>query len=172
LRNWLTFWMAWDMPNGVARLVLLPKSSDLSLFKKWRGLCLLDIAPKIFPSMCVKVAKIDARRRNGWQSGFRANRGTITLSYRPTQIQRTQIETDGSFCWPRESLCYCALRGAICSATALRILLPNHFVNIIIRLHKNAKIKVNTGLVDSELESSIGMQHGSCEDPVLHLFMI
>ena len=34
----------WD----VARLVLLPKKGDLSFCKNWRGICLLDVASKIF----------------------------------------------------------------------------------------------------------------------------
>ena len=38
----------------VARLILLPKKGDLSLSKKWRGICLLDIASKIVS--CVLVA--------------------------------------------------------------------------------------------------------------------
>jgi hypothetical protein len=50
--------------------------------------------------------------------------------------------------------------------------LPNNFVNIIIRLHKNAKIKVKIGSVDSEIESSIGVRQGSCEGPVLFLFIM
>jgi hypothetical protein len=48
--------------------------------------------------------------------------------------------------------------------------LPNHFVNIIIRLHKNAKIKVKIGSVDFEIESFIGVRQGSYEGPVLFLF--
>jgi hypothetical protein len=50
--------------------------------------------------------------------------------------------------------------------------LPNNLVNIIIRLHKNSRIKVKTGSVDSELESSIRVRQASCEGPVLFLFMI
>jgi|AntAceMinimDraft_5_1070358.scaffolds.fasta_scaffold148494_1 hypothetical protein len=37
----------------VARLVLLPKKGDLSLCKKWRGICLLYAASKIFSSVLV-----------------------------------------------------------------------------------------------------------------------
>jgi hypothetical protein len=48
--------------------------------------------------------------------------------------------------------------------------LPNHFVNIIIRLHKNAKIKVKIGSVDSEIESSIGLHQDSREGPAVFLF--
>ncbi len=51
--------------------------------------------------------------------------------------------------------------------------LPDHFVNVVIRLlHKNAKIKVKVGEVGSELESSIGVRLGSCEGPKLFLFIM
>jgi hypothetical protein len=50
--------------------------------------------------------------------------------------------------------------------------LPNHFLNIIIRLQKNAKIKVKIGSVDSEIESSIWVRPGSCEGPVVFLFIM
>ena len=50
--------------------------------------------------------------------------------------------------------------------------LPDHFVNIAIQLHENAKIKVKVGSVDSDLESSIGVRQGSCEGPVLFLFIM
>ena len=64
----------WD----VARLVLLPKKGDLSLRKNWRGICLLDIASKIFSSMCVRRLQIVMEEEGmDEQSGFRAFRGTI-----------------------------------------------------------------------------------------------
>jgi hypothetical protein len=50
--------------------------------------------------------------------------------------------------------------------------LRSHFVNIIVRLHKNAKIKEKIGSVDSEIESSIGVRQGSCEGPILFLFIM
>jgi hypothetical protein len=40
----------WD----IARLVLLPKSINLFTCKKWRGVCLRDIASNAFSSMCVR----------------------------------------------------------------------------------------------------------------------
>ncbi len=50
--------------------------------------------------------------------------------------------------------------------------LPDHFVNIVIRLHEHARIKVTVGNVESELDSSIGVRQGSCEGPVLFLFIM
>jgi hypothetical protein len=46
------------------------------------------------------------------------------------------------------------------------------YLNIIIRLHKNTKIKVKIGSVDSKIESSIWVRQGSCEGPVLFLFIM
>ena len=62
---------------------------------------------------------------------------------------------------PREAL-FAVLR---------RFGLPD-FVNIVIRLNENARIKVKVGDVESELESSIGVRQGSCEGPVLFLFIM
>jgi hypothetical protein len=57
-------------------------------------------------------------------------------------------------------------------AVLRRYKLPNLFFNIIIQLHKNAKIKVKIDSADSEIESSIGVRQGSCEGPVLFLFIM
>ena len=57
-------------------------------------------------------------------------------------------------------------------AVLRRFGLPDHFVNVVIRLHEKAKIKVKVGEVESELESSIGVRQGSCEGPVLFLFIM
>ncbi len=50
--------------------------------------------------------------------------------------------------------------------------LPDHFVHIVIRLHENALINVKIGEDDSEVESSIGVWQGSCEGPILVLFIM
>jgi hypothetical protein len=153
----------WD----IARLVFLPKN--------WRGICLLDIASKIFSSMCVRRLQIVMEEEGmDEQSGFRANRGTIDSLF-TTGIGLRNIKniiwTHG-FCFidlvkafntvPRDAL-FAVLR---------RYGLPNNFLNIIIRLHKNAKTKVKIGSVNSEIKSSIGVQQGSCEGPVLFLFIM
>jgi hypothetical protein len=62
---------------------------------------------------------------------------------------------------PRDAL-FAALR---------RYGLPTHLLNIIIRLHKNAKIEVKIGSVDSEIESSVVVRQGLCEGPVSFLFI-
>ena len=50
--------------------------------------------------------------------------------------------------------------------------MPDHFVNLVIRLHTNCKIKFKVGHVNSEVDSDIGVRQGSCEGPVLFLFII
>ncbi len=50
--------------------------------------------------------------------------------------------------------------------------LPYHFVNIVIRLHENALINVKIGEDDSEVKCSIGVRQGSCEGPILFLFIM
>ncbi len=64
----------WD----VAKLVLLPKKGDMSLCKNWRGICLLDIASKIFSSLLVRRMQIMMEEEGmEEQAGFRQLRGTI-----------------------------------------------------------------------------------------------
>ena len=51
--------------------------------------------------------------------------------------------------------------------------MPDHFVKeVSIRLRYGAKIKVKFGEVDSEIDSTIGVRQGSCEGPVLFLFIM
>ena len=50
--------------------------------------------------------------------------------------------------------------------------MPDHFVKVLIRLHYGAQIKVKIGEVDSEIDSTIGVRQGSCEGPVLFLFIM
>ena len=62
----------------MARLVLLPKKGDLSLCKNCRGICLLDVASKIFSSVLVARMRV-VMEKFGFdaQVGFRWDRGTI-----------------------------------------------------------------------------------------------
>ena len=39
-------------------------------------------------------------------------------------------------------------------------------------IHYGAKVKVKIGEVDSEIDSTIGVRQGSCEGPVLFLFIM
>ena len=49
---------------------------------------------------------------------------------------------------------------------------PDHFIHVVIRLHKNASIKFKTGAMDASVPSSIGVRQGSVEGPSIFLFFM
>ena len=132
---------AWLM----ARLVLLPKKGDLSLCKNWRGICLLDVASKIFSSVLVaRMGVVMEKFGFDAQAGFRWDRGTIDGLF-TTFVGLSKRKEHGLETWalfidlvkafdtvPREAL-FAVLR---------RFGLPDHFVKVVMRLHFGAKVKV------------------------------
>ena len=108
------------------------------------------------------------------QAGFRPFRGCIYGQF-ATTIGLQKRKEHNLATWalfidlvkafdtvPREAL-FAVLR---------RYGLPDHFVNVVIRLHDKAKLKIKVGDVETLLESSIGVRQGSCEGPVLFLFIM
>jgi hypothetical protein len=147
----------------------------LSLCKNWRGICLLDVASKVFSSVLVARMQV-VMEKYGMdpQAGFRALRGTIDGLF-ATFVGLSKRKEHGLETWalfidlikafdtvPREAL-FAVLR---------RFGLPDHFVNVVIRLHTEARVMVKIGEEDSEVESTIGVRQGSCEGPVLFLFIM
>ena len=65
-----------------------------------------------------------------------------------------------------------ANREALLEVLLRRFGIPDHFVIIMVRLHENAMIKAQFGEEDTEVDSSIGVRQGSCEGPVLFLFIM
>jgi hypothetical protein len=161
-------WMA-------ARLKLLPKKGDLAQCKNWRGICLLDIASKIFSNILVaRLQKVQEHMGLEAQCGFRGFRGTIDgLFNASVSLQKRKehnLET-----WALYIDLVKAFDGV--SREALWIVmrkfgLPDHFINLVIRLHTGATIKLKIGDIDSDIPSTIGVRQGSCEGPALFLFMI
>jgi hypothetical protein len=49
---------------------------------------------------------------------------------------------------------------------------PDHFINILIRLHTGALMKFKVGETDTEVSSNIGVRQGACEGPSLFLFIM
>ena len=159
----------------VARLKLLPKKGDLSQCKNWRGICLLDVASKVMSSILVRRMQ-EVLKECGLeiQAGFTPDRGTTdSLFSLLLALQKRKEHNLDTFVLfidlvkafdsvPRDAL-FAVLR---------RFGLPDHFINLAIRLHKGAKIKVKIGDVDHEIDSSIGVRQGSCEGPVLFLFIM
>lgn len=159
----------------LASLKLLPKKGDLSLCKNWRGICLLDIASKVLSSVMVaRMQEVQKHEGLEAQAGFSKNRGTIDGLFN-TFIAMSKRKEHNLETWvlfidlvkafdtvPRELL-FQILR---------KFGLPDHFVNIVIRLHTNAKIKFEVGNIESEVGSNIGVRQGSNEGPVLFIFII
>ncbi len=50
--------------------------------------------------------------------------------------------------------------------------LPEHFINIVIRLHTGANMKFKVGKTDTNVPSNIGVRQGACEGPALFLFIM
>ena len=158
-----------------AQLKLLPKKGDLGLCKNWRGICLLEISSKIISSVLVERMKV-IQEKEGLeaQSGFRGQRGTIDglfsvvmgLSKRKEHGLESWalfIDLVKAFDTVNRDLCFKILR---------KYGFPNHFINIIIRLHQGASINSEFGDTKIQVPSTIGVRQGSCEGPSLFLFMI
>ena len=160
-----------------ARLKLLPKKGDLGLCKNWRGICLLDIASKILS--CVLVERMQSVMEECGmeaQTGFRFLRGTIDGAFNVLMALRKRQE-HGKETWA----CFIDLVKAFDSVprealfnVLLRFGLPKHFVNIVLRLHTDAvmKFKISDLADDADVDSMIGVRQGSCEGPVLFLFIM
>jgi len=158
-----------------ARLKILPKKGDLSLCKNWRAICLLDIASKVLS--CVLVSRMQmVMEAEGleMQFGFRQARGCADGSFTLMQALRKRHEHNLES-WG----CFIDLVKAfdtVSREALFRILqkfgLPDHFINIVIRLHKGAKINIDFGSKKCEIDSTIGVRQGACEGPILFLFIM
>ncbi len=121
------------------------KKGDLSICKKWRGICLLDVRSKLLSSILVRRLQIVMEEFDmDSQTGFRPDCSTIDGIF-TTFVGHHKRKEHGLETWalfielakafdtvPREAL-FAILR---------RFGLPDHFVNIVICLHENALINV------------------------------
>ena len=158
-----------------ARLKLLPKKGDLSQCKNWRGICLLDIASKIFSN--VLVARLqNAQEALGMeaQCGFRGERGTIdglwNIAVALAKRKEHNLETWALYIDLVKA--FDSVSREALFAVLRKFGLPDHFINLVARLHTGVKIKLKLGDDDVEISSTIGVRQGSCEGPVLFLFIM
>jgi hypothetical protein len=160
---------------STAKGVLIPKGGDASLCKNQRLICLLDVSSKVLSKIIVRrlqplLDKIGLEEQNG----FTRKRGTADGIF-STYMALLKRKEHGLSTYvlfldlvkafdtvPREAL-FMVLQ---------KFGLPGHFVNIIIRLHKDAKLNVKIGELEGNVNSRIGVRQGSCEGPVLFLFMM
>ena len=50
--------------------------------------------------------------------------------------------------------------------------LPDHFINLVTRLHADAVVNFKIGNEEVEVENKIGVRQGACEGPVLFIFIM
>jgi hypothetical protein len=159
----------------VARLKLLPKKGDLGQCKNWRGICLLDIASKILSSIAVaRMQQVFERIGMESQNGFTSKRGNrdghFSVSVALQKRKEHNLPTWALFIDLVKAF-DTVVRDAV-FAVMRKFGLPDHFINILIRLHEGATIKVKIGDIETEVKSTIGVRQGSCEGPSLFLFII
>jgi hypothetical protein len=111
------------------------------------------------------------------QCGFRPNRGTVDSLYSiqvTLQTRKTKGLESFALFIDLVKVCVDSISREALFAILRRYGLPDHFVNIIIRLHTNATIKFKTceSQPDIEVDSTIGVRQGSNEGPVLFLFFM
>jgi hypothetical protein len=158
-----------------ARLKLLPKKGDLTQCKNWRGICLLDVASKVLSSILVQRMQAVLKELGlEIQTGFTPDRGTIDGLFTVVMALAKRKEHNlDTFCLfiDLQKAFYSVPRAALFEVLR-RFGLPDHFVNIVIRLHEGAKIKLKIGETEKDIASTIGVRQGSCEGPVLFLFIM
>jgi hypothetical protein len=159
----------------VARMKLLPKKGDLAQCKNWRAICLLDIASKILS--CVLVARMNyVQEREGLeaQAGFRGKRGTIDGLFNAIialmKRKEHNLATWGLFIDLVKA--FDSVNRAALWLVLRKFGFPDHFINILIRLHTGALMKFKVGETDTEVSSNIGVRQGACEGPSLFLFIM
>ena len=158
-----------------ARIKLLPKKGDLSMCKNWRAICLLDVASKIFSRILVgRMQSVQEEHGLEEQSGFRGLRGTIDglFSVSVALQKRKEHNLDTWALFIDLVKAFDSVSREALFLILLRFGMPPHFVNLVARLHTGAVVKFTVGDVDKTVDSSIGVRQGSCEGPVLFLFII
>lgn len=159
----------------VARLKLLPKKGDLHLPSNWRGICLLDIASKVVSSVLVaRMSLIQHEEGLESQCGFTGQRGTTDGNFNTNiSLQKRKEHNLPTWCLFIDLV---KAFDTVSREALFQILakfgMPDHFINIVIRLHTDAVIRLKIGDEDVEVPSTIGVRQGSCEGPVLFLFIM
>jgi hypothetical protein len=159
----------------VSLMKLLPKKGNLAECKNWRGICLLDISSKIVSNIAnARMRKVFASEGMEAQSGFTSRRGNRDGHFNVSVALQKRKE-HGQETWALFIDLVKAFDTVVCEALFAimrKFGLPDHFINILIRLHVGATIKVKIGDIEIEVPSNIGVRQGSCEGPSLFLFVI
>ena len=108
------------------------------------------------------------------QCGFRPERGTIDGTFNLLMALRKRqehnLETYVSFVDLVKAF------DSVARAALFKVLrhygLPDHFINMVTRLHADAVVNFKLGNEEVEVENNIGVRQGACEGPVLFIFIM
>ena len=108
------------------------------------------------------------------QCGFHSQRGTIDGTFNLLMALRKRqehnLETYVSFVDLVKAF------DSVPRAAPFKVLrrygLPDHFINLLTRLHADAVVKFKLGNEEVEVENRIGVRQGACEGPVLFIFIM
>jgi len=159
-----------------SRLILLPKKGDLTDPKNWRPICLLDVASKILSSIMVtRMQVVYERIGRDEQCGFRPARGTIDAMFNVLMAlqKRKQFKLDTYVVFVDLVKAFDSISREALFEILRRYGIPDHFLSVLIRLHKGSKFVIDINGEDKlEVDSKIGVRQGSCEGPVLFSFFM
>jgi hypothetical protein len=154
---------------------LLPKGGDLSLCKNWRTICLLDVSSKILSALMTKRAQkvLDIHGLES-QSGFRPHRGTSDgiFSALLTLQKRKEHNCESWALFVDLVKAFDSVSREALFMILRRFGLPDHFVNILIRLHSGSVMKFKMGEIQRSIECNCGVRQGSVEGPILFSFVM
>ena len=108
------------------------------------------------------------------QCGFRPERGTIDGTFNLLMALRKRqehnLETYVSFVDLVKA--FDSVPRAALFKVLRRYGLPDHFINLVIRLHADAVVNFKLGKEEVEVKNRIGVRQGACEGPVLFIFVM
>ena len=105
------------------------------------------------------------------QCGFRPERGTIDGTFNLLMALRKRqehnLETYVSFVDLVKA--FDSVPRAALFKVLRRYGLPDHFINVVIRLHADAAINFKLGDEEMEVKNRIGVRQGACELSLIHI---
>jgi hypothetical protein len=108
------------------------------------------------------------------QCGFRPERGTIDGIFNTTMVlqKRKQFKLGSYALFIDLVKAFDSISREALFSILRRYGVPDHFLNILIRLHKGASFTIDVNGEEIVIDSNIGVRQGSNEGPVLFLFFM
>ena len=170
-----SFWLNEGTPGDwlVNRLKLIPKKGDLHDLNNWRGIMLMEAAPKLVSSIISSRIKKHILIKEGLeeQNGFMPHRGCRDGIF-ALKLALQKRREHGLGTWavfvdlvkafdsvPRETL-YRVLE---------KFGIPPKMKRIIVNLHSDLIVKIQSGDSDVEIASTGGVKQGCTMAPILFL---